>query len=855
MQLIKNRIALNTIALLLILTFAISSVALPAATSQEFLGTKKTYAVVGLMPNPVGVGQEVLVWLGITDQLLTHNDGWAGLTVTVTRPDNTTQTLGPFRTDATGSTGTSYTPTMVGTYYFQTHFPKQNYTWLPGSIMEPTLSGTITYDASDSPIVALTVQETPIEYYPAAPLPTEYWTRPIDLQNREWSSIAGNWLNIPPNRIAPYNDAPESSHILWAKPLSEGGLVGGEYGPHAYEEGDAYEGKFGDWEESAWGAGSSVIINGILYYNRFTTGSFMMPPFVDEMWKQQGIVAVDVRTGKEVWFRNNTRLTFGQILYWDSFNMHGAFAYLWEVTQNFNFMTGGMDNTWTAYDAMTGEFAYKMTDVPSGTRLYGSNGEILIYDINTEQGWIALWNSTRVVNLQNIGGSDDGSWGSLANLQKTFDARTGYQWNKTMPTGLPGAVKTVLKDRIIGSTAEVFANPVGSPPVYIWGISLKSGQEGTLLFNKTWQRPAGDLSVGFGGASSEEGVFTLFSKEDRRHYAFSLDTGEQIWSSKDSQTQLDVFDFKTIIADGKLFSTGYGGIVYAYDIKTGTLLWNYTAEDTYNEILWSNNWPLPAILFVSDGKIYIGHEEHSPVDPKPRGAPFICLNETTGEVIWKIDGAFRQTSWGGRAIIADGIIATLNTYDNRIYAIGKGPTKTSVSALPKASAYGSSIVIEGNVFDVSAGTEDANLTPRFPNGVPAIADENMNEWMKYVYMQFPMPTNAVGVQVTLDVIDANGNYRNVGTATTDSKGWFTFAWKPDIEGAYKLIATFSGSKSYWPSSAETSFVVDPAAASPEEVTIPPDNSATYVMYGTIAIIVAIAIVGAILALLMLRKRP
>ena len=31
-------------------------------------------------------------------------------------------------------------------------------------------------------------------------------------------------------------------------------------------------------------------------------------------------------------------------------------------------------------------------------------------------------------------------------------------------------------------------------------------------------------------------------------------------------------------------------------------------------------------LFITDGKIYVGHYEHSAIDPRPRGAPFVCLD-------------------------------------------------------------------------------------------------------------------------------------------------------------------------------------------------------------------------------------
>jgi hypothetical protein len=80
-------------------------------------------------------------------------------------------------------------------------------------------------------------------------------------------------------------------------------------------------------------------------------------------------------------------------------------------------------------------------------------------------------------------------------------------------------------------------------------------------------------------------------------------------------------------------------------------------------------------------------------------------------------------------------------------------------------------------------------------------------------------------------------------------------WVPDIEGKYTVIATFAGSESYWPSSSETSFAVDPAPPTPSPypvVNLPPTD--VYIAAATAAIIIAIAIVGVILAV-MLRKRP
>ena len=121
-------------------------------------------------------------------------------------------------------------------------------------------------------------------------------------------------------------------------------------------------------------------------------------------------------------------------------------------------------------------------------------------------------------------------------------------------------------------------------------------------------------------------------------------------------------------------------------------------------------------------------------------------------------------------------------------------------------------------------------------------------------MDQPKPTNATGVLVSLSVLDSNGNLRPIGTTTTDDSGTFACTWKPDIPGDYAVIAIFAGSESHYSSSAETHFTADgvsPTASSlPETVQSPTEM---YFALSTVAIIVAIAIVGSLLVL-MLRKR-
>ena len=111
--------------------------------------------------------------------------------------------------------------------------------------------------ASSSEAVVLVVQTEPIPSLSKQPLPTEYWTRPINDQFQSWQNIGGNWLPASNNagtynRIAWGNDfAPQAPHILWSRPITAGGLIGGAESSitenitnDRVTIGDAYQGKF-----------------------------------------------------------------------------------------------------------------------------------------------------------------------------------------------------------------------------------------------------------------------------------------------------------------------------------------------------------------------------------------------------------------------------------------------------------------------------------------------------------------------------------------------------------------------------------------------------------------------------------
>jgi len=823
-------------------------------------GYKQTFAIISVTPNPVGVNQVVYIVGGITDQTAWPQPGWKNLKAVIVRPDNQIETI-TFNTFSTGIGAVTYKPTMVGTYKIHIEFPEQ--------VCEVAVAGTpagTVMKASQSRTVELIVQAEPVPSHPGFPLPQEYWTRPIDPQLREWWWIAGNWLNVERtawyyDRVMPFNKGPEAPHVLWYKVLDDGGLVGGlvggdyvadyiiggDFAMDSYEHGDAYEGK---WV-------NPVVINGILYYNLYPAQDTSTARMLDPNYKviDQKVVAVDIHTGEELWCKtlgDNQRLAFGQIMYWQTQNMIGAFAYL-VATRTVAGVT-----YWDFFDPLTGRWEYAIKNVPSGLTCVGPSGEILIYVVNPTLGWMALWNSTKVAYQSFL----DIWAGNPAQIYyanrwrpqgATLDGKKGYEWNVTIPRFPAGvtAFTVIPFDTVILTNTGLFTR---QPNPIFAGISVKQGDIGRLKFNFSWI-PFPDAWIAIPGSlpiDPENRVFIVAEKQTRKYYAFNLDTGQKLWGPQEYEepdfNSYSIIYFgpwgQSVCAYGKLFTGGYGGEINAYDIKTGKHLWSYKVSSPYNEFTWGN-WPSPIYLVV-DGKIYIAHQEHSGNPPLPRGAPFVCLNATTGEEIFRVDGLLRSTRWGGQPIIADSIILWFDTYTNMIFAIGRGPTKTTVEAPNTGVSVGQTIVIRGKVLDVSPGTTDAAIQLRFPDGVPAVADESVGDWMLYVYKQFPRPANAKGVWVKLDAINVyTGEYINIGGTHTDPySGMFTVSWNPPKEGLWWIIASFPGSKSYWPSFAQTSIAVTAAPAAPPAA--PTTTDITIIAAVAIAIIIGIANLAIIL---------
>ncbi len=882
-----------------LLTFSMTASLTLFPTAGAASTSIPTYAFVNVAPDPAGVGQTVNIgfWLDIPPPTAygALGDRWENFKVVVTTPSGTTTTLGPFTSDDTGGTHASYTPTAVGNYTVAFSFPGQTlrggtYAGEPPSYLGTAFIGD--YFEPSNATTTLTVQSTAIPAVPQTPLPTNYWSRPIESVNDLWYTISGNWLGFGEITFAntgeynitggynPYSSAPTTAHIIWTKPLAFGGLVGGEFGGTSisnFYSTSQYEPKF-----------APIIMNGILYYTLYPT----------TCTAPEGWVAVNLQTGQTLWTKNTTDvLTCGQILDYVSPNQYGSIAYLWSNPFVAGVAAGTGPNidgsTWDMWDAMTGNYILSIVGCPAGTLIAGGSamaltedagGDLIGYYVNVTYAVpgnpytpvvaesLNMWNSTQAILYPTgyVLGVTVANWYWRPVVGSTINFNAGIVWSVPLPLSLSGVpLPTALSITTVNS-GVILLTAKTSPDVagfFNTGFAIQAGYDANTgaqlwMTNRTLDPFARDQ---FTAASN--GLFFYIDAFTGTLTAYSMTTGQLAWGPVKLTGNNGVFPvpdpynsiggYESLPANGALYIYGFGGDIWAINMTTGTTLW-YTNTNTLSGLAGSDTpygiWPL--WIFgeesIAGGELFLneGHE-YSP--PLFRGASQLALNITNGKLVWSIM-SFDVTN---PMAISDGIGTVLNAYDNQIYAYGMGPSKTTVAAPDVGVTTATPITISGAVTDISAGSQQQAVAANFPNGLPCVSDTSMSQFMEAVYMQQSMPTNITGVPVTINVLDSNGNYRTIGTTTTDASGFYSFNWKPDITGNFTVTATFAGTQSYYGSSAQTAFFasVPSATIAPTATPLTGLASNTTVEYGIVAIIIVIIIIGAVLAMLVTRKHP
>ncbi len=882
----KHKSKFAAIALVLLLASVLLTLYTPvkAQADQQTAGplppgvtpnaTITTEAYLSFRPNPVGVGQTILVNIWMHPPIHVARQFLEAFEVTFTDPDGNEDVFGPM--DSYKGDGTAwfeYVPDQVGTWkvkfdFLGTYFPETTALSFWGA---PMTLAPVYYKPSSTPEIELVVQEEPVLSWPPSPLPTDYWTRPVSPANREWWPILGSYPSTgvvgdgeywpdDTNKymsnydFVPYVQGPNSAHVAWKRPIAMGGLIGGPAGTTTLSQ---PEGTIRGYPD--------IIYAGRAYDTYIKPGVGA----TEETWWR----CYDIRTGELYWEQPVTTITtllFGFIPVTSALTptfveyarqgeeVPGA-ASRSAITVYLSAITGGRIYKW---DPWTGALTVNVTGPPSGV----SDGTLYAYPyvLSVQNLGFAVPADQRYRLINWTIENNAGDWSTYSASQEVVDNFTlRVKGNITWPWSSLGTVD--YESGIAVTTSGISSSATGTNIGYrLRAASLSTGAE---LWDVTT-----DLSTGLetffsaGISLADHGKFAG-RMQNGQWYCWDLYSGNIVWKSDISDWPWGVFGaYSSVSAYGLIYSYDYVG-VHAINWTNGNIEWTYRAPTPYEyETPYQGYYSWHGAAKAADGKLYVYNSEHTPGHPITRGWRLHCINATTGEGIWNITTGqlVWNTIWFGlggipgsryfQGAVADGYLALTNEYDGYLYVYGKGPSATTVTAPKTAISLGESVVIEGTVLDMSPGQP----------GTPCVSKDSMAGWMEYLHMQAPIPADVTGVPVSLDTLDPNGNFVHIGDVTTDMSGMFSHMWTPEIPGKFTVIATFMGDDSYGSSYAETAVGVVEAPEPPPEYGTeewpaypepekPADYTPMFLGLTVAIIVVAVLVVYDIISVRKLRK--
>lgn len=821
---------------------------LPAGVTPQV--TINVVAHLSFRPNPVGVGQTILVnmWVSPALHASRHHTGYK---VTFTKPDGTTDTvtLDSYPADATG--WFEYVVDKVGNWkvrfdFLGSYFATGNVT---GGFME---SGQVTlpstyYTPATSGDRTLVVQDAAVWSWPASPLPTDYWTRPVHVENREWWTILGAfpstgwngeglaaWDQLYPDtnphwgsnlKFVPWVQGPNSAHIAWKYKGSLSGLIGGQAGTYG---------------SSSSPGSPTIIYAGRAYQTYNKPGINTTAP---TYWK-----CYDIRTGEVFWEYPVTTISAGGFFFGPS--TIGLAPNLIEYTSPTQSEVTGAEaaGTWSVsliyigsgslykWDPWTGAMTANISISPLTSATFYQNPNkrneeplcLSIQDLGASAGT----NRYRLINWTTRGTS--------TNFASRIKSNTTYA-RSSLPSLIDWNIRLGANVGLI-TTAGVWTGQT------IEGVDLMTGQS---LWNIT---VADEPAYSPVCSIVDHGKVAILSSKGY-YLAYDLRTGALAWKGEQMNypwASAGFGAYSAMSAYGLLVREAMDG-VYAYNWTNGKIEWKYEApanpyESPYTGENGTSVYPFYSFSvggWIADGKFYTWTFEHTESWPLTRGWGLHCINMTDGKGVWNITGCSTPNA------IADGYLTASNNYDGYMYVFGKGQSKTTVEAPLTAITAGQSVVIQGSVLDQSLAQ---------PN-TPCVSKDSMKTQMDYLHMQLPIDgiwhnLTMTGVPVSIDALDPNQNWIHIGDATTDPyTGKFGYTWKtPTITGQYSIKATFLGDDSYGSSTAAAYTAIVEAQSGGETapiITQVVDNST--IIYTVIAAAVAIIIALAIAVVLLRRK--
>ena len=834
-----NKTKLTAIIAITLLMISAMATVLPAVFAQTTLPgytampDRPTQTEVAASPDYVGVGQPVTINImtypapsGPTHEAQSLvpelNAGFPNIEITIKQPNGSEETFKPIdetleqtgiaepgRAQIVGHLQFQYTPTTVGTYTLTASFPGEFYT-TDNQYAPAKLSVYYKPSSSTQPETITVVEDEVLagllNGYPWSPLPEGYWENPVQTDNREWYAISGDWLqggyNIENTNYNPYSTAPNSPHILWAKESGKAGLPGGFFGSLPYADSGS----------------ASIVMDGRIYKSG-RSGYFECIDLLtgEKLWEAEGGVTAGARLDPA--YQTETQANEGNIDQW-----------IWRTT-------GG---TWYRYDPWDGDLLQTITNVPRDfTSIKFQDGSSVVW---CAQASLSTWNTTVPLKITyaNLIKWDYNEMVTTVGYRqvRSNDWMDGVVWNVSIMTN---------DQESVGDNN--FRGPIVFPywEANVVVVKTPNAQQVMVGYDMTtgaflWKNNATTQNLDVearGVATSPSGPLLMQSGSEPEWVAYDVRTGNEIWRAPTGEIPWALLPAYTFVYnDGVHFLGSYDGHVYAYNKDTGQRVWQSDYLGEQWETIYGNQ-PMNGKSIGADGKLYYSTDTTYRMMPRTRFHVLTCIDETTGKFIWQLPIGIEP------ATITDGYLMGTDTENGFMYVIGKGKTETTVMAPLVAVSKGTGVLLTGSIMDMSPGK---------PN-TPAVSDEDMSEWMDYLYGQnatlINNPPTPQGVPVKLAYQMADGSWKDINEVISDDHGNFGLQWTPPAEGVYKVMAFFLGSESYFGSSDTTYVIVGPAASPSGQ--IEPETGLISTEVAIALAVVAVAVIGAV-AFLVIRKR-
>ena len=205
---------------------------------------------------------------------------------------------------------------------------------------------------------------------------------------------------------------------------------------------------------------------------------------------------------------------------------------------------------------------------------------------------------------------------------RNYNMSTAYSFNVTLSQSLtntsspfgnanPQIMRVFPDDLIFGQSSGLLQTPgtgvnvQGTPdPFEFWAINLNAtrGPIGQVMWDTKYTAPAGNITVTIGVADSDTNVVVYYYKETMQWTGIDMLTGKVIWGPTPMETPAWNFYTGTTgltspigMGYGHMYVAGYGGVLRAYDLKTGNIDFTfgnnpndpmnstYTAETAYGD--------------------------------------------------------------------------------------------------------------------------------------------------------------------------------------------------------------------------------------------------------------------------------